>query len=117
MDVELNSDWDIEPTGSNLTLVTGADAIKQHLGQRLKTFYGEWFLDMEKGIPYFQQVLKKNPDPVVIDSIFKREIIDTPGILQLLEFDLSIDNATRILALSFKVLSIDGEIDFSEVIP
>ncbi len=117
MDIQLNDDWDIEPTGNDLVLVTGADAIKQHLGQRLKTFYGEWFLNMEIGVPYFQQVLKKNPDPVVVDSIFKREIVNTPGILQLTEFDLNIDNATRTLTLTFKALSSEGEIDFSEVIP
>lgn len=116
MDIELNSDWDIEVTGNDLTLVTGADAIKQHLGQRLKMFYGEWFLNMEQGIPYFQQVFKKNPNMAILDSIFKREIINTPGILQLLEFDLDLNSSTRILTLSFRVLSEDGEIDFSEVL-
>ena len=87
-DITLDTDGDILVTGSDLTLTTGADAIKQHLSQRLKTFYGEWFLNAEQGVPYLQQVLKKNPDMTVLDSIFKREILNTPGILQLTEFSL-----------------------------
>ncbi len=116
-DIALADDGDILISGSDLTLTTGVDAIKQHLSQRLRTFYGEWFLNMEIGIPYFQQVLRKNPDPVVIDSIFKREILNTPGILQLTEFDLDLDPAIRELTLSFKAICNEGEIEFSEVIP
>jgi hypothetical protein len=116
-DLALDTDGDIKITGSDLTLTTGVDAVKQHLSQRLRTFYGEWFLNMEIGVPYFQQVLRKNPDPVVIDSIFKREIINTPGILQLTEFNLDIAPATRELALSFKALCTGGELTFDEVIP
>ncbi len=116
-DIALNSDWDIEITGSDLTLTTGADTIKQHISQRLKTFYGEWFLNMEIGIPYFQQIFKKNPNPVIVDSVFKREIINTPGILQLKEFSLDLNPVARELSLAFKALCTGGEISFEEVIP
>ncbi len=116
-DIALDTEGDILITGSDLTLTTGVDAIRQHLSQRLKTFYGEWFLNMEIGVPYFQQVLRKNPDPVIIDSIFKREIINTPGILQLEEFSLDLDSATRTLTLSFKARCDEGAIEFSEAVP
>ena len=116
-DITLDINWDILVTGSDLTLTTGVDAIKQHLSQRLKTFYGEWFLNAEQGVPYLQQVLKKNPDMTILDSIFKREILNTPDILQLTEFSLDIDATTRTLALVFKALCTDGELTFEEVIP
>lgn len=116
-DIVLDENWDILVAGSDLTLTTDIDAIRQHLSQRLKTFYGEWFLNMEIGVPYFQQVLRKNPDPVVIDSIFKREIINTPGIVQLTDFNLDLDPATRVLTLFFSALCTEGEITFTEVIP
>ena len=116
-DILLDDDGDIEVSGSDLSLVTGADAIKQHLLQRFRMFYGEWFLNMERGVSYFQQILKKNPDPVIMDSIFKSTIINTPGVLRLTEFDLSLDGSTRELSLSFRALCTDGEIFFEEVIP
>lgn len=108
--------WDLVTEVTDLKLVEKADAIRQHLCQRLKTFLGEWFLDLRIGVPYFQRVMVKNPDPVVLDSVFKYEIINTPGITELLSFDLTIDG--RQLLLAFVAACDDGAIvTFSEVLP
>ncbi len=116
-DIMLGTDDDLEFDGVDLQIVDGADAILQHLKQRLKLFLGEWFLDTRRGVAYFQQILKKNPDPVAIDGIFKSTIVNTPGILELLEFDLDMDLHIRQLTLNFKALTTEGVLDFSEVIP
>ncbi len=118
MDLSLDDNWDLVTDATDLLLVDAAEAIGQHLAQRLKTFAGEWFLDLRVGVPYLQQVLVKNPDPVVLDSIFKSEIINTPGIVELRQFDLRMDAAARQLQLSFKaVIDTGAVISFSEVIP
>lgn len=110
--------WDLSTDATDLLLVDQADAIRQHLAQRLKTFMGEWFLDLRVGIPYLQQVMVKSPDPVVLDTVFKTEIINTPGIVELLEFDLRIDAGTRVLQLAFKALADTGAIiTYNEVLP
>ena len=117
MDLQLDIDsWDLI-TGVDLSLVSGIESIRQHLAQRLKTFMGEWFLDNRIGVPYFQQVLIKNPDPVVLDSVFKAVIVNTPGVIELLEFDLKVDRSTRQLKLSFTASTTEGEISFDEVLP
>ena len=110
------TDGDIELDGNDFVLITGTEAIQQHLSQRLKTFLEEWFLDKRIGIAYLQQILKKNPDPVVVDSIIKREIINTPGIKELTRFVLDI-SSYRILTLTFSARTTDGVINFSEAIP
>jgi hypothetical protein len=118
MDLMLDeSTWDLATGDTDLLLVDGRDAIGQHLAQRLKTFLGEWFLDLRIGVPYFQQVMVKNPDPLVLDSVFKSEIINTPGVTELLSFDLKIDAGSRLLQLSFSAATDDGVITFSEVLP
>lgn len=116
-DILLDTNGDIDITEGKFTLTTGLDAIKQHLKQRLKLFYGEWFLDITKGIPYFQHILNKNPNPIVVDAVLKRTIIETPGILELLEFDLNIDSENRELQIDFKARAEDGNVNFSEVVP
>lgn len=116
-DIKLGPDGDILVDGPDLQQTTGVDAIEQHLKQRLKTFYGEYFLDIRRGIPYFQHVLIKNPDPVIVDTVFKRQVLNTPGAEELLEFDIDVDISTRVMTLSFKARTSEGVIDFSEEIP
>ncbi len=116
-DIALDDKDDILFDDTNdLTLTTSVDAIEQHLKQRLRTFLEEWFLNRKIGIPWMQQVLKKNPDEVVVDSVIKREIINTPGIEELTEFSLDIDSS-RQLRIDFRAQTAEGEIIFDEVLP
>ena len=108
---------DVVIEDGDLALVTEKDAIAQHLKNRLNTFLGEWFLDKRVGVPYFEHILKKNIDPLVIDSVFKREIINTQGIIEIKTFNLDLDPTLRELALTFTASSIEGDITFSEVVP
>lgn len=114
-DLALNSSGDIFVTGQDLTLVTLKDAIGQHLSQRLQLFKGESFVDNRKGMAYLQ-VLGKKINPVEVDFIFINEIINTPGVLELLRLDINIDPQTRAGTVDFKVRTTDGIIDFTQVI-
>jgi len=114
-DLELDDNGDIFVENGDLSMTMGVDAIAQCVSQRLKTFLGEYFLDSREGIPWIQQILKKGADPVIIDSVIKRTIVQSPGVLQITEFSLLIDRSTRELQIQFKADSVDGEIEFSEV--
>ena len=116
-DLQLDDAGDVEVVGNDLVLTTGVDAIKQHLKQRLQTFLEEWFLDKRIGIAYYQYILKKNPDAIIVDSLLKSEIVNTPGITELTRFSLDLDASTRILTVAFSAKSTEGPINFSEVIP
>jgi len=117
MDLKLDSDNDVLVENGDLVLLTGVEAVGQHLRNRLNTFFQEWFLDKREGVPYFEHIFKKKINPLVVDGIFKREIINTPGILELKSFNLDIDGTLRVLTLSFTASSTDGDINFSEVVP
>ena len=118
-DILLNSDHDIDITNGQLSLTSAANknAISQHLKQRLKFYLGEWFLDNRDGVPYIQQILKKAPNPVIVDSAFKKAISETPGIISIQEYDIDINNQTRELQLTFKARTIEGDVKFSEILP
>lgn len=94
---------DLETTAQNqLVLVRGQEEIRQHSAQRLRTFFGEWFLDLFIGIPYLQEIFEKGVDLNNLDSIFINEILQTPGIVRLLEFDLDIpDLGSRKLEVDY----------------
>lgn len=116
-DIGLNPEWNLNIVNGDLSLTSGLESVRQNLNQRLRAFLQEWFLDQRIGIPYFEQILVRKPNPLLAGNIFKAAIINAPGVIELLSFDLSIDSATRVASLTFSALTTDGVIDFSEVVP
>lgn len=112
--IDANGDWDM--SAGELVFVNGAEEIRQFLIQKLRTVFQEWFLDARLGLPYFEQIFQKRPDPVVVESIFINEIVSTPGLVSLVEFDLNLNEVTRTLELDMRATTVDGEINFSEVL-
>lgn len=110
------STGDLLFTNGDLSLNSGLEAIRQCLQSRLSFFLGEWFLDIDLGVPYYQDVLKKNPDPVVLDGVFKQTILGTPGVIGLDEFDMQLDTSARLFTLKFRARTTDGPIDFEEAL-
>lgn len=116
-DIRLNDDGDIYLNEGSSELTTGQDSILQSLSQRINTFLGEWFLDTDLGVPWFEQILVKGPEPAILDAVLKRVILETPGILQLKTFDIQIDSALRKMKLVFDARTVDGDVNYSEVVP
>lgn len=112
---QLDNDGDLLVTNNSLTLTEGAEAVKQHLQSRLRTFLGEWFLDTSIGVPWYQEVLVKQPSFQVVQSVLKSIIVDTPGILELTLFEFDYDDS-RELTLEIEALTSDGPIDFTQII-
>lgn len=116
-DFKLTADGsDIDLSTSSVELVEGVDAIAQHLLIRLRFFKGEYFLNRRDGMPYFEDIFLENPNLTVINSVYQETILETPGVIDILRFDLSIDRAARKLSPEFSVsvtLS-DEPLDFSQ---
>lgn len=111
-DLKLGADGDLEIKNGDLQLTKSDDAVRQHLQQRLRTFLGEWFLDLDVGVPYFQDILVKNPNINQIDGILKQKILTTPGVVELLSFTMDFDQTVRSLSIEFEYTSYSGEINF-----
>lgn len=110
--IAIDSTNDIIIENNDLKLITGVEEVAQVLRQRLRVFRGEWFLDTRQGLPYYEEVLKKNPNPVTVDSLFKNEILNSPGIIELQSFTLEING--RELSLKFTALTQFGILLFNE---
>lgn len=108
---------DLKLTANSLTLTTGTEAIRQHLQCRFQLFFGEWFLDTEVGVPWFQDILGNKSSFVVVQEVLKGVVLDTPGVLQLLTFNFDYTASTREITLSFQCLSTEGVIDFTLLNP
>lgn len=98
-----------DPPG--LKMVTAAEAVGQHIRQRLQTFLGEWFLDTGVGMPWLDQILGKKYDPALAESIVKAEIMKTDGVVSIESFSVSFLRETRGLRIrSIEVLTVYDEV-------
>ena len=81
----LDKDHDIFiNSNGNLDLITGIEALSQKCEQRILLFLGEWFLDVTRGLPYFQNILGYGKDKAIVTNIITTELKKEKEVLQVL---------------------------------
>ena len=96
--------------GGSLVVIEGIQQVRQRIASRLKLFVGEWFLDLREGVPYYRDVLVKNPNLPLVRSLFRRVISRTPGVLSVAKVDVEIDQAARRGQVTFEAVCNGGTI-------
>ena len=98
-------DLHLDGTG-NLAVVSDAEAVGQHVRQRLKTYSGEWFLDTRAGVTWLDDVLGQSYDPSLAEALIKAEILNTDGVKEIASFSATFNKERRELtAFSISVLT------------
>lgn len=100
---------DIVVKNNDISFIRGDQEIDQNVRIRLQFYRGEWFLDTEAGVPYFEEILVKNPDLVEVDRIFKIAILETPEVERITEYSSDFDSRNRVLSVSFRATTIYGD--------
>ncbi len=96
IDIAVNPETnDLYINNGDLQLVQDIEHVKQHLKIRLQFYLGEWFLDITEGMPFYSDVLVKNPNIPNIDNIMKSRILSTPEIVALLSYKSFFEPSTR----------------------
>jgi hypothetical protein len=112
---KLDADGDLDVTNGRMSLVSGREAIRQKLQLGLRTFLGEWFLDVRTGLPYYQSILVKNPNSQSIQNFFKKAILSCDGVVSVDSISTDFDKTTRHMTISFTAKIDDGtEIPFKD---
>lgn len=75
------------------------ECVGQAVMTRLMLWLGEWFLDTTDGTPWMQGILGHNTN---YDLEIQRRILETPNVIELLEYSSSLDTA-RNLRVSAKI--------------
>lgn len=103
---------DLVLLASDLTTVSGTALVAQRLKIILQLFKGEWFLDADAGIPWFQEILEKGVDPTVVDAILRKAILGTTDVNRILTYTSSIDAAARSISIAFSVDTVYGPVSW-----
>jgi len=86
------------------------ETVAQRLKIKLRTFLGEWFLDTQVGLPYYQSILgQKNPDLAPIRSIFRSALLADPDVDSVPRCDITL-NTDRSLSVVIDVYAINRDL-------
>lgn len=114
IDLKLETTYhDLDIVNYDLQLVSGIDQVRQKIENRLQFFFGEWFLDNTQGTKLYEIVFVKNPNLSLIASTFKTTILDTTGVVSIIEYNQVYDPSLRKLTVDFKVNTIYGVLETS----
>lgn len=107
---------DLNIVNGDITLVDGAEAVRQRLSVKLRTFLGEWFDDPTFGVPYKENVFTKPTRIQLIHATFVQAILTVPGVqkfIEPLEFDFN--RSTRLFNISFAVQTDSGIVEINNL--
>lgn len=84
------------------------NAVAQAVMTRLKLWEGEWFIDLQEGTPYLNGVMGKYTSDT-IDPLIKDRILNTEGVVEILEYSAIYNPDLRNYAITVKISTIYGE--------
>jgi hypothetical protein len=101
VDLLLDDDGDLILI-SDLMFSTGLNAVAQGIRIRIQSFKGEWFLDLDHGVPYYQDLLGQKFNEVKARAAFRTAILSAPGVTELTSLEVTFDRASRALNVAWK---------------
>lgn len=94
---------------TNLQFSRGIPAILQSARIALSQFAGEWFLDLDAGIPYWQSILAQKTEAAVKAAgiAFRAALLSVKGITKVTRMDISVVN--RRMKVTWRAITAFGE--------
>ena len=104
--------------GSANYLVDSSEAVAQACLTALKLFQGEWFLNTQAGMPWYQSVLGKYSQ-ASYDAAIQTAIKGVQGVARIMSYSSALSIRTRLLMVNVTILTIYSQvpITFANVVP
>lgn len=102
---------DYQIRDGKIVLSTGSDAARDRIYTALQTQLGEWFLDVDKGIPYYGEngILGGKRTEAEVAAIIRRVILQDPEVDRIVSLDIIQDSFRRVTVTGEVLLSLaDG---------
>lgn len=110
IDLKLTDANDLKFDSSlRLSWTTGLDAVAQRLKIRMQMFKGEWFLDLDAGVPYWEDILGQKYDEAQVLAAFRGVLVKTRDVVKILSLTSSFDASTRKLKITWHVTTAFGD--------
>jgi hypothetical protein len=100
-DLMLGGDGDLLVSGLDLSIIKGADRVRQNIQIKLKLWTGEWFLDTEFGTPYLESILGKQISLNAAIAALKQSILAVNDVNAITDFTYNFSRQTRAININF----------------
>ena len=90
-------------TMSLAMLKTTAEVVAQRIKTELQTYLGEYVLNVEKGLPYFKEITKKNPNLGAIRLLLISKVGSITDVKKIITLTCSINREDRQLQVYIEV--------------
>lgn len=90
------------------------NSVRQAATIRLRWFYNEWRLGPEMGLPYYEEVLVKNPNIPKIRRLMSDRLYEINEVQEVENLDIEVSESKRTADVTFKLLT-DEESILEEV--
>ena len=90
-------------TMSLAMLKTTAEVVAQRIKTELQTYLGEYVLNVEKGLPYFKEVTKKNPNLGAIRLLLISKVGSIADVKKIITLTCTINREDRQLQVYVEV--------------
>ena len=107
---------DLALRDGDVLLIDNAERVAQQILITLRFWLGEWFLDVQDGIPYLDYVLVKSPNLLHIRQIFTEAIEKIEGVQRVEEMKFAFDVKNRSLRVDYEVSTNHGLLTRREVL-
>lgn len=110
IDIALDEDGDllIDPD-VGFVILTGIEGVKQCVQIRLLLFKGEWFLDLDAGVPYYQEILGEKFNESLLRQRLAEAIKGAPGVKEILSLDVAFTGTTRQVSVTWSIRTVFGD--------
>lgn len=108
---------DLVITNGRLVPTTGIAAVIQGVRRRIQMIAGEWFLDLDYGVRWFERagvpaasaIFGQKFDQSKCDIELRRAILATPGVTSVIKMDISYSSTTRALSVAWQARCTFGD--------
>lgn len=114
---KLDDNGDFTISGS--VWIYDIEAVAQTIDTRLKLFSGEFWRDVTEGTPWIESILTKNNRTNTIQSkisILKNRILNTGGVVSILEWNTDFSYQDRKLSVQATILTDFGVLPINQLL-
>lgn len=108
---------DLQIVNGRRVLASGLTAVVQGVRRRIQVIAGEWFLDLDFGVRWFERVgvpasaaiFGQKFDQSKCDAEIRKAILATPGITSIVKLDVSFNGSNRGVTITWQAKTTFGD--------